>query len=170
MSKNTSARRELERLFGKICMIEELGIRNIPKEQRRKIKGYTRFDDVITFHHIKKKEKGGKATVENGALLKGYNHRWLHSLPIEKQNIINECLIEFKASVLQATSQGLEADSPISVSYKDFQLSDCLEIKLNDITPEVEEKRRKFNRAKVKRETQKIIDQELYTDDEEERY
>ena len=34
MSDNKSARRRLEQLFGKICFIEELGIRNIPKEER----------------------------------------------------------------------------------------------------------------------------------------
>ena len=34
MSSNKSARQELERLFGKKCMIEELGIRYIPKKQR----------------------------------------------------------------------------------------------------------------------------------------
>ena len=60
MSSNRSARMELERLFGKICMIEELGIRNIPKNKRRKIKVYTKYDDVLTYHHIHEKQFGGK--------------------------------------------------------------------------------------------------------------
>ena len=55
MSSNKSARQKLEKLYGKKCMIEELGIRYIPKKERRKIKGYTKYDECLTFHHIKEK-------------------------------------------------------------------------------------------------------------------
>lgn len=103
MSKNSGPRKKLERVFGKICFIEELGIRNIPQEERRKIKGYTKYDDKITFHHIKEKSKGGKATFENGALFKGYNHRWFHTLPEEDKDKINNSIIEFKVAFMQAT-------------------------------------------------------------------
>ena len=72
MSSNKSARQELERLFGKKCMIEELGIRYIPKKQRRTIKGYTKYDECLTYHHIKEKHEGGKATADNGGLIMGY--------------------------------------------------------------------------------------------------
>ena len=69
MSSNKSARQELERLFGKRCMIEELGIRYIPKKERRKIKGYTKYDDCLTFHHIKEKQFRGKI----------YSRKWGYS-------------------------------------------------------------------------------------------
>lgn len=103
MSSNSSARKRLERIFGKICFIEELGIRKIPIEERRKIKGYNKYEDKITYHHIKEKSKGGKATEENGALIKGYNHAWLHTLPEEDKQKINNAMIEFKAAFIQAT-------------------------------------------------------------------
>lgn len=35
---NKKARQKLEKIFGKICMVEESGIRKIPMEERRKIK------------------------------------------------------------------------------------------------------------------------------------
>ena len=169
MSDNKSARRRLEQLFGKICFIEELGIRNIPKEERRKIKGYTKYDDVITFHHIKERSKGGKATPENGALLKGYNHRWFHTLSPETQAQINNCMLEFKATVLQTTGKGLQTESPISIPIEFNQDETFIEIPLLDIDEKVLEKR-KFNRAKQKRKSQQLIDEELSYIEEEDYY
>ena len=162
MSSNKNARQRLEKIFGKICMIEEIGIRKIPKEQRRKIKGYTKYDDVITYHHIKEKHEGGKATEENGALIKGYNHRWLHTLPEEQKEKINNSIIEFKATVLQTTGKTIQADSKLSITLEEPS-DDFITIQLEDITPEIQNKRH-FNRAKIKRETQRRIEQEL--DDE----
>lgn len=60
MSENRGIRRRLEQIFGKICMIEELGIRKIPKAKRKKIAGYKKYDDEITYHHIKEKSKRRK--------------------------------------------------------------------------------------------------------------
>lgn len=103
MSDNSSARKRLQRVFGKICFIEELGIRNIPMEERRKIKGYNKYQDKITYHHIKEKSKGGKATFENGALIKGYNHSWFHTLSEADKQKINNAMLEFKVAFMQAT-------------------------------------------------------------------
>lgn len=165
MSSNRSARIKLEKIFGKICMIEELGIRKIPKEERRKIKGYTKYDDQLTFHHIKEKHCGGKATPENGALLKGYNHRWLHTLSDEDKSKVNNALIEFKATVLQVTGKGIQSDQKISIDINFGDETDCISIPVFDMDEE-HEKKRKFNRAKQKRENQRIIDEDL--DNEEE--
>ena len=96
MGSNREVRQELERVFGKVCMIEELGIRYIPKDKRRKLKGYTKFDDTLTYHHIKEKHFGGTATLENGALIRGYNHRWLHSLEPAQREKINQAIQKYK--------------------------------------------------------------------------
>ena len=167
MSSNRSARQSLEKQFGKICMIEQLGIRNIPKDQRRKIKGYTKYDDIITYHHIKEKQDGGKATDENGALIRGYNHRWLHSLPEDQKQKVNNSILEFKATVLQLNEKGIDIEGQ-SIQL-DFDMSDCIEIPLIDNTKQDIEKRNKFNRAKQKRDTQKMIDEILCEEEEYEK-
>lgn len=41
-----------------------------------------------------------------------------------------------------------------------FGLDDCITIPVFDNTTEINLKRQKFNRAKVKRETQRLIDEE----------
>lgn len=165
MSDNKSARRELERIFGKICMVEAAGIRYIPKEKRKKIKGYSRYDDVITYHHIHERAKGGKATVENGALVRGYNHRWLHSLSEEKKEEVNQRLIEFKVSTIQALGDKIFEThiASIPLEMDPAEEFDTIPVFDND-------KKKKFNRAKTKREFQKQIDDYyMGLDDDDER-
>lgn len=159
MSKdNKKARQKLERLHGKICMVEAANIRYVPVEQRRKIKGYTKYDDIITFHHIKEKSKGGKATVENGALVKGYNHRWINSLSEEDRERVNERLVEFKIMTLGIIDKGLEVEDSATIT-PDILDGGFIEIPVFDTTKEDLEKREKFNRAKAKRDFQKKIDE-----------
>lgn len=162
MSSNKSARQELERLFGKKCMIEELGIRYIPKKERRKIKGYTKYDECLTFHHIKEKHNGGKSTAENGALVRGYNHRWLHSLPDYQKEQINQALQQYKLTLLAKRLEADESGQIREVTAEiplEFDTKDFIEIPVFD-TKEKPQKR-KFNRAKVKREFQKQVDEAL---------
>ena len=169
MSSNRAARQELERIFGKICMIEAAGIRYIPKEQRRKLKGYTKYDDILTYHHIKEKQHGGKATVENGAIVRGYNHRWLHSLPEEEKEKVNQQLIEFKATIIHEAEgkiqRGEEVTFPLDVDF-----ADCITIPVYDTEPKKDKgKKKSFNRAKEKREFQRKIDRYFSEMEEDER-
>lgn len=153
MSDNKSARRELERVFGKICMIEAAGIRYIPKTQRRKLKGYTKYDEMITFHHIKEKSKGGKATPENGALVRGYNHRWLHTLSEEDKEKVNNLLIQFKIDTLQVIGDEIQrttiAEIPLELDPNEEYIS----------IPVYENKKKKFNRAKEKQSFKRKVDE-----------
>jgi len=164
---NKSAREALERIFGKICMIEALGIRNIPQHQRRKIKGYTKYDDIITFHHIKEKSEGGETSLENGSLVRGYNHRWLHSLPYHQKEQVNNAIQKYKLTVLAHTAKDkygnlvLEEGTPLEL---ELDPTDCM------IIPLVHEKSKdikrnphtKYDRAKVKRDFQEQMDREVY--------
>lgn len=77
---NKSAKEEIKKLYSDKCMLTFL-------------KG-------ISYHHIQKREDRGQATVENGALLNGRIHQWLHNV-IEKNDkelyyLINECLLLYK--------------------------------------------------------------------------
>ena len=162
MSSNKSARQELERLFGKKCMIEELGIRYIPKKERRKIKGYTKYDECLTFHHIVERHNGGKATPENGALVRGYNHRWLHTLPDYQKEQINEALQQYKLALL---AKRIEVDENghtkevIEEIPLDFNPEDFITLPVFDT--DKKPKKKKFNRAKEKRKFQKQVDEAL---------
>lgn len=164
MSSNKSARQELERLFGKICFIETLGIRYIPKNQRKRIKGYTKYDDVLTYHHIEERQNGGKATLENGALVRGYNHKWLHSLPEAEKQLVNEAMQKYKASVFRAINRGVDIRPEDIISIEDLtEVVQMTTLAVNNTT----RKKLKFNRAKKKRETQRLIDEALYEEYEE---
>lgn len=164
---NNGARRELERLFGKICFIEKLGIRYIPPKERKKIKGYSKYDDMLTYHHIQERHLGGKATVENGAIVRGYNHKWLHSLPEHEKQLINQAMQEYKASVLRAKQNGVDIRPEDILTPEDLQ--EVIEMTtLATLNTEVKRKRQKFNRAKQKRETQQLIDDALYGEWEDE--
>lgn len=142
MSDNKGIRKKMEKIFGKKCMIEEAGIRYIPVEERRKIKGYKRFQERITYHHIKEKQHGGKKTIENGALIKGYNHTWLHSLPEEEKKEVNKKLQEYKMNVLVMTGQ-LEVLEQTSIEFE-FNEDDCIVIPAYDTKkkPEKPDKRK----------------------------
>lgn len=167
MSSNKTARQQLEKVFGKICMIEAAGIRYIPKEKRRKIKGYTRYDDILTYHHIHEKAKGGKATMENGAIVRGYNHRWLHTLPEDKKEEVNNKLIQFKVDMIQAIGDDLRKTpvAEIDLPFGEDLDEECEIIPVYDTDKKV---RQKFNRAKEKRDFKKKVDtyyRELDDDD-----
>ena len=52
MSSNKRIKEIMMKKYGKICMMEEAGIRCIPVEERRDLRGYKRSDESITYHHI----------------------------------------------------------------------------------------------------------------------
>lgn len=163
---NKTARKFLEKRYGKGCFMERAGIREItPEEERKlkKIKGYKKLDRRMSYHHIEEKHLGGKATVENGANLAVYNHEWLHRQPPEVKDEINKKLQDFKMAIDMARLYiGDDSIEFEKLGRLDFDFSDCITIKLYDDTEEDIKKRNKFNRAKVKRETQNMIEDELY--------
>lgn len=139
-------------------MMEEAGIRNIPISKRKRIRGYKKTQEQLTYHHIQERSNGGPATEENGAILKEYNHAWLHKQSPETIEAINQKLQEYKAtisaSILQTSDSDIEQSMPIELS---FDTSDCITIPAYDTEPK--EKKNKFNRAKVKQETKEMIEE-----------
>lgn len=165
--KNSECRRLLEKRYGKGCFMERAGIRKITPEEeekmKRTIKGFKRLDRRMTYHHIKEKSRGGKATIENGANLAAYNHQWLHQQPEDVKDEINERLQAFKfeidTAILQAKENGVEVEGSQEIQI-DF--GDTFDIPVYDVPKDRRKKKAgEFNRAKVKRETQKIVDEEF---------
>ena len=165
-NKNSKARKKLEKIYGKGCFMERAGIRQIT--------GFRKDAYTMTYHHMRHVSEGGKATVENGANLALENHKFLHSLPREEEEKINNRIRQWKANFLLMNNGKVENSG--SLEFPDLTNEEnCIIIKLEDTTREQyeelerqkQQRKQKFNRSKVKRETQKMIDELFYEDDEE---
>ena len=87
--------------------------------------------------------KAGGKSVENGSIVSSLAHTYLHSLPRNEEEVINNMLRQYKRGLNIAIIQ----DSNIDAQRLEFDLSDCIEIPLQG--------NGKYNRAKVKREWDK---------------
>lgn len=141
--KDSTSRKLLEQRYGKGCFMERAGTRKFtPTEEKKlkKIKGYKKLDRTISYH------------------------QWFHQQSPEIIEDINNKPQDFKVSInlarLEIGEEGLNIEKVLSIN---FDMEDTISIPLYDNTPEIEEKRhKKFNRAEVKRETSKLIEEELY--------
>ena len=80
---NREVREQLQALYGARCML-------------------TNSESNLTYHHIKKKCRGGCNDIDNGALLNRIIHSFLHSLERNDPTLyeeINEALILYKMCV-----------------------------------------------------------------------
>lgn len=125
-NSNRSAKKELERIYGKGCFfnrakvaeqIEAMGGIKTFKVfvQEKRFKGKP-INHQITYHHLVHKSEGGKATVENGANVEEVAHQYLHSLPRNQEEIINDMLREFKLNCVMMTSDG-QVQEAQSISF-----------------------------------------------------
>lgn len=95
MSSNKAAKQALIRRYGNVCFIERLHLRDTKGLKYTGCGQYKRMKQ-LTYHHILEKSKGGKATIENGALLSAENHEWFHKQPKEVQRKMNNMFQELK--------------------------------------------------------------------------
>ena len=96
MSSNKSVKNKLIKLYGAECFIEKLHLRQDKKPRHYTSKGQYKRMKELTYHHILEKSKGGKATVENGALLSNENHQWFHKQSASSQGYMNAIFQEYK--------------------------------------------------------------------------
>lgn len=140
---NKSAKRKLIKLYGPECWVDKLKLR--PPEDHPKrytSKAQLKRAKQLTFHHIKPKREGGQATVENGALLSVENHEWFNSQPPEIQDSLNKIFQDYKQGAF--TIGGTPVGSLPKINYDNF----------------ISKAKSHYNRAKVKRELQKIIEKQ----------
>lgn len=150
MSNNKKAKEELIRRYGAECFIEKLKLRKDTEPKRYKGKGQMKRMRQLTYHHIRMKKDGGRATVENGALLSAENHAWFHKQSSRDQAIMNEMFQEYKRQYQECQIVFVdELELPFEVKTMEFHID------------ERELKRTKYNRAKEKREFQRLVDEEL---------
>ena len=109
MTKNSKGRKSLERIYGKGCMFKKAN-KEEQIEKLHTIKTYKVFlkethysgniikqlENNMTYHHLRHKSEGGKVTDENGAVINELAHRYMHSLPREDEEVVNNMLRKFK--------------------------------------------------------------------------
>ena len=151
MSSNKRAKEELIRIYGAECFIEKLKLRKDVKPTRYKSKGQMKKMKQLTFHHIKMRKDGGRATVENGALLSAENHAWFHQQSYKAQAQMNAMFQEYKKQYQECEVVFVDdLDLGFEIKAMEFHIG------------EREQKKDKYNRAKEKREFQKRVEEELY--------
>lgn len=144
MSGNKRAKDELIRRYGAECFIEKLHLRLNDTPERYTSKGQMKRMQQLTYHHIKMKSNGGKATVENGALLSAENHQWFHKQSKEAQEYMNNAFQAYKR----------EADA-CGVTFVD-ELDLPFEVKPIEL---IIDERGRYCRAKEKQKLQEEIDE-----------
>lgn len=100
----------------------------------------------LTYHHIREKQYGGKATVENGAILSEENHIWFNEQSKEAQKQMNELFQKYKHSVECKVEFVEELDTRFTVA--------------SAIIVPVELEKEHYNRAKEKSAWKKQVEEE----------
>lgn len=150
MSSNKKAKEKLIRIYGAECFIEKLHLRKDTTPRRYTSKGQKKRMKQLTYHHIRMKKDGGKATVENGALLSAENHSWFHQQSSKDQTQMNAMFQEYKKQYQECEVVFVDdLDLDFEIKAMEFHID------------EREQKKEKYNRAKEKREFQKRVDEEL---------
>ena len=107
----------------------------------------------LSYHHILERSKGGKSTVENGAILSNENHIWFHKQSESKQGYLNAIFQEYKRqsdACKVVFVETLETDYEIRVA--DIALDEKGRLLS-------EEKKQEYNRAKEKQELRKMSEE-----------
>lgn len=145
MSSNKSVRMQLEKRYGKQCFIERLHLRK-GKKERYTSKGQAKRMRQLTYHHILEKCQGGKATIENGALLSFENHAWFNQQSKENQARMNEAFQQYKALVDECKIVLVDTiDTPYKIVATDFVIEEQVD--------------KKYNRAKKKAMDRKLAEE-----------
>lgn len=143
---NKKAKERLIQLYGAECFIEKLHLRVDTEPRRYKSKGQYKRMKQLTYHHIRERQHGGKATVENGALLSAENHEWFNKQSKEAQKQMNELFQRYKASVECKVELVEELDTRFSIA--------------SAIIVPAELEKERYNRAKEKRAWKKQLEEE----------
>ncbi len=154
MSSNKKAKERLIELYGAECFIDKLKLRKDKKPRRYKSKSQYKRMKELTYHHIREKRHGGKATIENGALLSVENHEWFNKQSDKAQRQMNELFQEYKRLV----DIGIIVNGQTLVEKSiEIDMSNFIEIPVIETTDEI---RKKYNRAEEKRKWKKEIEEE----------
>ena len=169
MATNKAKREELERIYGKGSMFQksqcEDYVSTLPKikgyRKYLKEKHYTGKDirEQLEYHHMQHRAEGGRTTLDNGAVVTRSEHGYMHSLPREQEEIINNHIRQWKIDFITMTGSGGEIDhaevepEPVQDYIEIAVAKDyCKEHKTKLTRKQIEERERR----REKRELQKL--------------
>jgi hypothetical protein len=161
----------LERTYGKKDMFVEAKveqqIEEINKSRKKPIRTYKQYkkhckykrsketllEKRLSLHHLLHKSESGKTTLENGALVASLPHSYIHSLPREQEEVINNMLREYKKNFkLRIAKVTTEEITPVQVvELPEIDEEDCIEIEVESMTPEELEKYEAYKKARNER-------------------
>ena len=156
MSSNKSVRESLERIYGKKDMFTEARIEEqideLNKERKRKIRTYREFkkhckfkrskekklEQQLSLHHLRHKSEQGDTSEHNGAVIASLPHSYIHSLPRDEEELINNMLRDYKkgikVNIVRVTTEEI---TPVEViELPEVIEDDCIEIEAEPMTPE----------------------------------
>lgn len=169
MASNKAKREELERIYGKGSMFQkshcEDYVSTLPKikgyRKYLKEKHYTGKDirEQLEYHHMQHRAEGGRTNLDNGAVVTRSEHSYMHSLPREQEEIINNHIRQWKIDFITMTGSGGEIDhaevepEPVQDYIEIAVAKDyCKEHKTKLTRKQIEERERR----REKRELQKL--------------
>lgn len=165
---NKTARQELEKIYGSGSMFEKShaadyvstlpvikGYKKFIEEKHFRSKDIKKLTERMTYHHLEHKADGGKATPENGAVVNELEHRYMHSLPRNQEEIINNHIRKWKLDFISLTLGQVIESGEIDIDLSE----DTMEIPVHEYhstreftIKELQEKQRR----KEKRDFQKL--------------
>lgn len=178
MKENKKVREELERIYGKGCMFKkanmEKKIEEKKIEEKTTIKSYKKFieerhftskkiqfyEEQMNLHHLQHRSEGGKTTMKNGAVVSSLAHMYMHSLPRNQEEIINNGLREYKKSIECGVEYVDDLDIDFEINAMEFRIQerqkDISESESEEKNISEEKNKNTYNRAKEKRELQNM--------------
>lgn len=165
MASNKKKREQLEEIYGKGSMFEkshtEDYISTLPK-----IKGYKKFlkekhftskeikklTERMNYHHLEHKADGGATSIENGAIVNELEHRYLHSLPRNQEEVINNHIRQWKIDFITLSTESVIDSEQIQIDLN----KDYIEIPVYDYKKMTKKELLRKQRRMEKRELQKL--------------
>lgn len=155
--RNQKVRKELEEEYGNDCMFKKAGIekkierirgmktyKQFKEEKRYTLKFIEHYEGQMTLHHLKHVEEGGETTKENGAIVSALGQFYIHSLPREQEEIINNMLREYKKCKIEFVD---DLETGVELAFTDLEVYSIKK-----------EQKDRFNRAREKEQARKEIE------------
>ena len=157
-SGNKNIKEQLIKEYGNGCMFERAhiaeriaargGIRTFKSFQTEKRFKGQKLSYQLTLHHLQHRSEGGKTSVENGAVVSEAAHQYIHSLPRDEEECINNMLREFKINCVAMQGNGAIIDK-INITMQPQQ--EYISIPVYNNTSEQEQLRKEQNKKEKRR-------------------
>lgn len=159
MKSNKKVREQLERQYKKGCMFKKAKIeekieskktiktyKKFLQEKRFTKKRIKKFEKIMTLHHLKHCSEGGKTSIENGAIVNALAHMYMHSLPREQEEYINNELRRYKKQSDECKVVLVDdLEIPYTITATEFAID--------------EKNKSEYNRAKEKAKLKKLSEE-----------